>query len=457
MSTLPGGPRLRRQLLIRLLLPLLLVVAASGAVGVWTAQRLTDRVFDRWLLDAAQSLAGQVRFSGVGALIDLPPAATAMLAYDEVDQVRYNVTQAQTLVTGQSGIPVAGARTVSYPSGQAYDAAFEGVPVRVAVVRVAAVPGGQAVYVRVSETLRKREQARAEILLLLFPIAILVVCAAVVIGYVVQRTLKPLELIAAQWNARSHTSLEDIDTRAVPREIVPFATALNELLGRIRSMLVHERQFAAAVAHQLRTPLTGLQLLVGRARESAGGQGAEEVFEAMAEVTQRSVRLVQQLLTLGAIAPGTLLRSQLRPVDLVALVQEVGMTFVDQATTRGIELELLAPPGEVRIAAHAELLAEAIGNVLDNALRYTPRGGSVLIEFGPHPPSLTISDSGPGIDAADRERVFGRFVRGTQATGQGAGLGLAIVRDIVSAHGGAVTLSTSSLGGLAVVFRFPTP
>jgi two-component system sensor histidine kinase TctE len=455
ISTVNAGPQLRRQLLFRLLLPLLLVVASSGAVGVWTAQRLTDKVFDRWLLDAAQSVAGQVSYSGVGAIIDLPPAATAMLAYDEVDQVRYSVTQGGSLVSGEAGIPVDGSRPATYATGQAYDGIIGGVSVRVAAVNLPAVPGGQAVSVRVSETTRKRQQARTEILLLLIPIGVLVVAAAVMIGYAVQRTLKPLELIAAQWSEQSHRSLEPIDTRAVPREIVPFATALNELLERIRSMLVHERQFAASVAHQLRTPLTGLQLLVARARESAGPELAADTFGAMADVTQRAVRLVQQLLTLGAIAPGSLLRTQLAVVDLVALVQEVGMTFVDHAAARGIELELLVPTERIRVAAHADLLAEAVANVLDNALRYTPAGGNVLIEFSNAPAAVTISDSGPGIAIEDRGKVFERFVRGGQAVGEGAGLGLAIVRDIVLAHGGNVELATSGLGGLAVTFRFP--
>lgn len=450
-----AAPRLRRQLLLWLMLPLLGVVAATGALGIYMAQRLTDRVFDRWLLDAAVSLAGQVRFSGGKAVVDLPPAATAMLSYDEIDRVHFSVVQGSQLLTGQIGIPAAGERMAEYPTGRAYDATIVGSQVRVAAARVPMPGGGDDVYVRVAETTRKRESARTEILLMLVPVGVLLLAAAAAIGYAVQRTLKPLEAIAKRWNEQSHVSLEPIESDTIPRELVPFATALNDLLSRIRSMLKHERLFAAAVAHQLRTPLTGLQLLVARASETTDIQSARSIFPAMADATQRAARLVQQLLALGRIEPESLGNAALPSTDLVALAHEVGVTFVDLAASRSIRLELISPNEPILVRLHADLMIEAIGNVLDNALRYSPAGGSVLIEFQQNPPTILVSDSGPGVPEAERERVFERFVRGSNVTGEGTGLGLAIVGDILAAHGAQVSIRTSKWGGACVVMTFP--
>jgi two-component system sensor histidine kinase TctE len=448
--------RLKRELLLRLMLPLLAIVAATGLVGTVVAQRFTDRVYDRWLLDVAHSLSRQVRFDAAGnARLELPPAAEAFLSYDEIDRTSYAVEQNGRHVGGHLGMPLRGARERRYDHGAAFDTVIDGQPTSVARVEIDD-GAGHHVMALVGETQRKRVRTRDNIVLLLAPMALLLgAAAALSIVVAVRRSLRPLEAIAARWNERSHRSLEPIPEGDMPRELMPFATALNDLLQRIRDMLARERQFAATAAHQLRTPLTGLQLGLARAAEAPDLESTRRVLRELEQNTQRSARMVQQLLSLGRLDPELRGALDCRDTDLVALASDVGASFIDRAYGARIELELIAPQQPVRAAVQPELIAEALGNLLDNALRYTGTGGRVWIDFATNPPALRINDNGPGVPEDQREEVFERFVRGAGARGDGSGLGLAIVREIAELHGASVSMGTSEAGGACVTMRFP--
>jgi two-component system sensor histidine kinase TctE len=445
---------LARDLSLRLMGPLLVIVVATGALGAWGAQRLTDIVFDHWLLDGAHGLALLVRFDQGRATVNLSPDTEKVLLYDDLDRTWFSVAQAGRALAGNGTLPERGERTRHYPRGEAFDAQLGGTPVRVARVEVADGHGGTAL-VLVAETLQKRSRAHRELLAMLWPLVLLVLVTVGAIVFAVRRTARPLEALAARWNRHSHESLDPVPPQALPRELRPFATALNDLLARIRAMLAHERQFAATVAHQVRTPLAGLELGLARAAEAQDLPSVRRVLAELAQSTQRAARLTQQLLSLGRLDAKLRDHLELQPVDLVALAQDVGALHADQALAKGIELELAAPPGPVRVQAQPDLIAEAVSNLLDNAMRHTPPGGRVLIEFEPAPPTLCISDSGPGIPEDERERVFERFVRGAaSADGEGSGLGLAIVRDIAALHRSTVTLADSAWGGVRVVWVF---
>lgn len=452
-----GGARrtrwLKRDLLLRLMLPLLVIVAATAALGAYTAQRLTDRVFDRWLLDAARSVASQVTFERGLAMLDLPPIAQTILLFDDNDRTFFSVTQGERLLAGRKGIPKSGAGEVIYRSGRAYEAQFDGLLVRIARVDLDEVGTGP-VTVMVAETHVKRQRSAQELAVVVWLMVALVVAAALAIVLAVRRTVRPLEAIASRWNERSHASLEPIGDEDVPRELLPFTTALNDLLARIRQILARERQFAATAAHQLRTPLAGLQLGLARAATATDIEEARVVIDELSHATRRTARLVQQLLALGRLDPEASGDLDFRNHDLVALAQDVGAAHADQALAKGVDLELLAAPSPVLTTMIPDLIAEALGNLIDNAIRYTPAGGSVLIEVLREPVLVRVSDSGPGIDDGERESVFERFVRGRAATGEGSGLGLAIVSDIARLHDAAVVLADSPWGGTSVTIAF---
>jgi len=262
------GPRrarwLKVDLLLRLLLPLLVIVAAAAAFGTYTAQQLTARVYDRWLVDAARSVAAQVRFEQGTAALELPPIAESILLFDDNDRIYFSVNQGGRLIAGSAAIPLTGENETRLARGAAYDSNFDGQPVRVA--RVTLDHGdAAAVTVLVAETGLKREHSAQELVAIMWPMLALVVAAGLSILLAVRGAVRPLQAIAARWNERSYVSLQPVGDDGVPRELLPFTAALNGLLARIRGLLARERQFAAVAAHQLRTPLAGLQLGLARA------------------------------------------------------------------------------------------------------------------------------------------------------------------------------------------------
>ncbi len=235
---------------------------------------------------------------------------------------------------------------------------------------------------------------------------------------------------------------------------MPFAHALNELLVRIRAMLMRERQFAATSAHQIRTPLAGLTLGLARAREAPDLPTARSVIDELSGATQRTARLVQQLLAFGRLDPEARSDLVFLSHDLVELCRDLGAAHMDHAMSQAIDFELIAPDEPVIVPMQRELLAEALSNLIDNAIRYTPAGGRVVVEVHAEPTAVRVADSGPGIPDDERALVFQRFVRGRLATGEGSGLGLAIVRDIADLHGARITLATSPWGGTTATLHF---
>lgn len=447
---------LQRQLEIRLLLPVLLIVIVTGLLGAYGAHRLVGGVFDRWLMDAAKSVAKQVHFSGEVASIELSAQSQAMLTYDAVDSVYFEVVQDGSRLVGEAGLPVDGVRASPQGEGaQAYDAQFGGKPVRIARVAVGG-PNGRQAIVLVAETLIKRQRAERDLLLMMLPLGALPVLAALAIAVAVRSTIRPLERIAERWNERSHESLQPLPADDLPKELLPFAQALNGLLARLGSMLERERRLAATAAHQLRTPLAGLQLGLTRAAEASDLEGARSVLREMVRTTERTARLVQQLLALGRLDPELRTHLQFEHADLVQLAREVGESYLDAALKRNIELAFASDVPSVPVRANADLLTEALANVMDNAIRYTQEGGQVTIRAGHDAAGafVHISDSGPGIPLHERPQIFERFVRGQAAIGDGSGLGLSIVMEIASLHGAEVTLDDASEGGTRLTIRF---
>jgi two-component system, OmpR family, sensor histidine kinase TctE len=451
----PTRPILYRQLTLRLMIPLVLIVAVVGAIGMISAGSETSAVFDRWLLDAAVSLADQVRSSNGGGAdaVDLPEAARTMLAYDEIDHTWFSVEDRGRVLIGNVGIPARGRNEAVYGDGRAFDAVYEGAHVRVAAVG-APCAGCEHVVVLVAETMLKRERSNRVVEWLLIPLGLMLVITCSAIYIAVRRTVGPLEALAEQWNRQAHASLQPIPEGDLPHELSPFATALNDLLSRIREILVRERMFAAAAAHQLRTPLTALRLGMARARNSPDLASARAVLDELAQVTEHTGRLVQQLMLLGRLDPEGRSDTDRVPVDLRDVARDVCGLFAEVALEQHVDLELQLPAMAVMVVAQSELLVEALANLIDNALKAAGRKGQVLVAVTESPPSLRVCDNGPGIKPSERRSIFERYARGSRPRWEGTGLGLAIVHDIATLHGARVAVTDGELGGACLAIEF---
>lgn len=290
---------------------------------------------------------------------------------------------------------------------------------------------------------------------------------ALLLAYALRRGLAPLSQTSADIGRRSASSLEPIATAALPAELKPLVEAINALMARLATALSTQRSFTADAAHELRTPLTALRLQVQLLDKATDNAMRSEAMADMRRGLDRCTHLVDQLLQLARLAPDAIDRPP-GPVDLVWLAKSVVADFSALARSRAIDLGAdvqTVAPGSGVVPGDAQHLRILLNNLVDNALRYTQRGGrvDVTLRAATHALTLEVADTGPGIAAAERDRVFDRFYRGTSAQSgdpsQGTGLGLAIVKEVADRHGAGITLadglaSHGGLRGLSVRLTF---
>ena len=269
-------------------------------------------------------------------------------------------------------------------------------------------------------------------------------------------TLRPLRQVAQAVSERDTQSLAPLPSQQLPDELAPLVQALNDLLQRLGQSLDAQRAFVADAAHELRSPLTALKLQL-RLLERAGDEHTRaEAVKSLTEGIDRAAWLVEQLLALARNEPGAPPLPFTR-VDLAEAARAALAATVPQALARGSELDLRAD-APVLLPGDAPSLTVLVRNLVDNAVRYSPPGSriEVAVRLEAGLPTLVVDDAGPGIPAAERERVFNRFYRRDEAVkgSDGSGLGLAIVRTVAQRHGATVTLGDSPLGGLRATVRF---
>ena len=347
----------------------------------------------------------------------------------------------------------------------------------------------------VAQPMRVRSALAAQVALrTVLPLLILLPILAGSLWWVVGRGLAPLRRVAGEVAARKPEALERLSEDALPEEVAPLVASLNRLLADLASARDAQRAFIADAAHELRTPLTALQLQLQIAERAGDACARATALGALREGLERASRLVEQLLALARAEPDAdraftplaltaaneSARVESRCVDLRALARESVAAHAHLALDRGIDLgigssamndattdETPTPRADampLEVVGDRDALFTLLGNLIDNALRYTPRGGRVDVgaERRDNAVVLAVSDDGPGIATHERERVFDRFHRGDAARiagdTRGSGLGLAIVRRIAERHGASIALADGATGaGLTVEVRFPAP
>lgn len=445
---------LRGQLLRRLLPALLLLLLAGAATAYWVAWHSATKAYDRALLDTALAISEQLRLVNDKPQLPLTPQARTILLTDKFDEVFYAVRGGDgEVLDGEKELPLP---TVSarvwYSEGRVYYDAFLGYrPVRVAALRTEL--GGRTITVLVAETLVKRNALIREIILgMLLPEILLTLVSIAVVWFGVSRGLQPLAALRHELAGRSQSDLSPVRVD-VPEEIEAVVSEVNALLQRLEHSLDSQRNFVSDAAHQLRTPIAALQAQV-EAACSEGPAAGRPRLEGVLSATRRLSHLVDQLLALARAEPSL---DQTQPaIELPGVVRHVAETWLPAAIRRNIDLGFELAPASVR--GNALLLEELLANLIDNALRHTPEGGMVTVSCGQTGAEawLAVDDSGTGIPPGEDTRIFARFYRAPGSPGQGCGLGLAIVQEIASQHGGRVNTANSAvLGGARFVLSLP--
>lgn len=486
-------PRLRAMtsdLRNRLLLLLVLPLCVLALLGAWMDYRSADEAasrHDQRLLRLLPALADSVLARGA----DAGDAPVWLLAPPVEDFLRHsNYTSYSVrdlsgqLLLGDEWVHGAVPATLE---PEFHSVEFGGVTYRVAVQR-GRTGAGELVVALADGTDPRQQWAQHLLLRVLLPNLVLVAAAALAIHWAVRRAFKPLVDLAAAVERRSPRDLSAIDEAASPSEVRPLVHSLNRLFTLVNAQAESQRRFVADAAHQLRTPLAGLQAQVeawamlarsgiktvdgvpgsrsnlppGQYRQavSAITLGASEI-EKLRDATRRTSQLAHQLLALSRADARSLDGQTMQRVDLRELCENMLEMFLDTAAAKGIDLGLEVQPANVM--GHGWLLRELLSNLVDNAIKYTPAGGSVTIRCSAQPgpqggvrASLQVEDDGPGVPATERGRVLERFYRVPGTAGEGTGLGLPIADEIARAHGALFTLEDGGNGrGLLVTLVFP--
>lgn len=452
---------LRGRLLLWLALLLLLVLLASGLSAYWNGREVADTAYDRTLLASARAIVDGLYEKDGTLRADVPYVALDTFAYDSAGRIFYQVNDIHgRMISGYENLPAAPAetlRTDDYPAlAKFYDGVYQGVDVRVvSLLQPVSEPSMSGMAeIRVAETEGARERmARSLMTDTLLRLGVLGVGALVLVWLAVSAALRPLDRLRREVEERQPDDLRPLPMLEVQHELRPLVESLNHFTQRLRSLFERQSQFIADAAHELRTPLAALKARLELGLREQEPEAWRSTLETTAKNTDRLIHLANQLLSLARIESGAqaIAEGGAERIDLTALARELGLALAPLAYARGASLALESA-GPVWIQGEPTLLNELLSNLLDNALAHTPQGGNVILrvlEGG----VLEVEDDGPGIPAADRERVFQRFYR--RGDSPGSGLGLAIVGEVCRAHRAQIQLDQGELGGLLVRVRFP--
>lgn len=439
MTTRPEPARsIRRRLLTLLVLPAILVLLAGTVVDYLARRGPVRDAYDAVLLDTAIALAANVHTDANQRITAvLPQAALNVLRSDSLDSIYFRISGPNgEWVAGDQDLPQI-ASALSNPSYQTVS--YRGRPVRLVNYRTQTSAG--FVSTVVAETQNKREKVREN----LWTTALLTDLAelAVILGVVwfgVRIALRPLGDLQLQIAGRKPGDLEPLQLANVPLEARSVVDELNRLFATIAAGSRTQKQFLENAAHQLRTPLAGMQAQIELLMVEETTQEKRERLAHALAATRRLAHTTQQLLALARSEAGIYQAGDFVPIDLDLVVESCVSDHLSSAIAAGIELAATLQP--VKVHAIGWLLGEALNNMVDNAIKYTPRGGLIEVRCGSEQgvPYVEVADTGAGIPVHDRERVTQRFVRGRDAQGEGSGLGLAIVSDIARLHGAALSI-----------------
>jgi two-component system sensor histidine kinase TctE len=462
----PGTRSLHRHLLLWLLLPQLVLWLAAAYVTYNLAARYANQAIDATLYTASKALARQVKPVGNGLFIDFPRAAQDIIEADPDDRVYYMVsTPPGQFILGNHKLPAPPEfDSLRLNQPYFYDGAMDDRG-RELLVRVAALylsygetDTPQSMLVQVARSRASREQLAGRILVdTALPLSVLVALMSMIVWAGIRAGLAPLARMRVLVEDRGPNDLAPIELESAPREVHALAKAVNTLLAAVHESVSSQRRFISDAAHQLRTPLAGLKSQTELALNETTDPTLQARLQRVHTSATRSAHLVNQLLTLARAEPESGAAQGRMRVDLARLVADLCAELVPRARQAGVDLGLDDnAPGPVPVQGNALLLREAISNLVDNAIHYAGRNSAVTVRVCARAGSavVEVEDNGPGIAAPDRERVFERFARATHV-GDGCGLGLAIVREIVERHGGAVALESVQPHGLRVVIRLP--
>jgi two-component system sensor histidine kinase TctE len=444
---------IQRRLLLLLLGPVAVLLLSGALIDYLTGLAPLERAYDLALADTALAVANRVQIDANQHFhADLPEQAIAVLRTDSTDSIFFEVMGPDGAhIIGDAGLigSVTSGKQSQFGNGQ-----YQGHPIRLATRWLDTSAG--RLRVTVAETSRKRLTERSQLLFTIVSVDLVqLVCILLLVWWAVRYGFSPFRRLGHQIANRSPRDLSSLDVQSVPLEVADLVQALNRLFTTLHQSGEAQQSFLANAAHQLRTPLTGLQAQLQLLLVDERAVGIRDRIAALHQGTLAMTRTTNQLLALARTDPTVNLHLNFTPVSLPAVIEEAVKLQLERAIAA--EIDLGADISNVLVVGSQWMLQELLANLLDNALLYAPRGGVVTARCAARSSGviLEVEDNGPGVPAAERAQLTRRFFRGGAARGGGSGLGLAIVEEICTAHGATLSIaSVPEFAGMRVTVLF---
>tara|TARA_B110000208_G_scaffold36872_2_gene48866 strand:- start:1100 stop:2470 length:1371 start_codon:yes stop_codon:yes gene_type:complete len=399
------------------------------------------------ILDAATIQDGLVE-------VDFPYASLSMLDTDLDDRVFYAIYQDGILLSGYKGLPAPSSLTGETRTFQTIK--YKGTFARVANANRILV--GERGRIEISVSVAQTQDDLSRTLnsisknVAVFGAGFFILVAA--LSYLAtSTTINPLMRLAASIKKRGPKDLSPFE-KEIPSEMVPLVSSLNRLMGRLDLSLKQSEDFIAEAAHRVRTPLATVRSYADATLQRVSKSENREALRSMVRAIDEASRAASQLLDHAMITFRTD-HLQKEYIDLIDLVQDLALRLSPIAEMKDVKI-LVNHKNPVEIHGDFILIQNAIRNLIDNALKYSPNEAIIKISVGSEPtPYLKIHDGGPGFPPDDIQNLTLRFTRGKNANGIiGSGLGLTIAKDVANAHNGRLEIFNHKKGGACAILSF---
>ncbi len=440
-----GARSLFGEILDWMLAPLLLLWPLSIAITYLVAKAIANQPFDRALEDKLKVLTQHVKIVAGQPKLELSAAALDFLKADDQDKLYFQIRSSTgQIIAGDTELPWQEEEKLTPGILYTRQSKYHDDEIRIAYAQLEWYAGAQAnekqyLKAQIAETLEKRNQLATEIIKgVVLPQFIILPIALTLVWFALSRGLSPLSELQRRIRSRRPDDLSPIDTLQVPEEITPLVNSLNDMLARLEQSIALQKRFIADAAHQMKTPLAGMRMQAELALRQSDLHEVQQSLHQLANSSETATRLVNQLLSLARAENQSQSSGNQTALELNQLVRQVVQDWISVSFTQQIDLGIELTDEPSVITGNALMLREMLGNLIDNALHYTPPSGHVTVRVrNDHIRRLCIlevEDNGPGIAPAERERVFQRFYRILGSSVSGSGLGLAIVKEIVQQH-----------------------
>jgi two-component system sensor histidine kinase TctE len=455
---------LKHKLLLLLMPPLIVLLGGE----LWLSYRelgdAANSAYDRSLAGAIKAIDASISVASGGLSIELPYTVLEFFQLSNNGRVFYRVSTEDGLVSlGNADLPPPNAVLVSNVPVFSDDLYF-GTAVRIgSYARVLDKPlfgnKTQRVIIQIAETRESRTSFAHELLKqAIFMDALLVMIVAALLAIGIVQALRPLQMLRNEILKRAQDDMTSIEPGNVPLEVRPLVAAINHHISRNGQLIQNQKQFIEDASHQLRTPLSALRTQVDYALREPDIRKVREALSAMQRSVERSSRMVNQLLALARVNSSAVLTDAMDLIDVNMLAEDVARSYLPEARRRHHDFGFVAADGPIFVAGLEPLLREALNNLLENAIRYVGANGHITLSIDACGSfaRLIVSDNGPGMPDHEKSVVGERFRRGRSTKEQGAGLGLAIAKEILELHKGKLELHNGESGlGLVVCMLLP--